>query len=545
MDDKRINDGLTDLSGSNEAQGSDITAQASGKHPADAPSDPGRRRFNQGAALVGATVAAGVMAPSAVAKFRRVARGPAPWSGRSSVAVIGAGIAGLACANELQRMGLKAQVFEGSERIGGRIASLRGFFPGQVVERGAEFIGASHHVMLGYARSLGLALEDAGAFPGSDHFLFGGQRYSTADVQSEFRAFAASAREDFSAMERMDAAGATEHLQMLDFMSVEDFLTLHQAGGLLKAAVGAAYRAEFGAEPHEMSALTLQRFLYGDKRSQLAPFAAHASRDFRVVGGNDLITTGLASRLLSKPVLGHRLEAVSKRAGGRIRLSFNVGGRSVQTEHDAVVLALPASVLRDVHLDDSLQLPAEKKLAISQSAMGAHAKLMVGFNRPYWYIKHERNGSGHSDSAYLAATYESNPGKSSDTHAVLSSSLAGNAARTFANRPVQQHVATFLADLESALPGAGAEAMRNGRGQVLAQGEDWAANAWSRGSVSIARPGYFTHIALHQASAVGNLLFAGEHTSSFHEWQGFMEGGALSGLRAASEVFSMARARAA
>jgi monoamine oxidase len=35
---------------------------------------------------------------------------------------------------------------------------------------------------------------------------------------------------------------------------------------------------------------------------------------------------------------------------------------------------------------------------------------------------------------------------------------------------------------------------------------------------------------------VGNLYFGGEMTDSFYSWQGFMEGGALSGLRAAAEI---------
>ena len=49
-------------------------------------------------------------------------------------------------------------------------------------------------------------------------------------------------------------------------------------------------------------------------------------------------------------------------------------------------------------------------------------------------------------------------------------------------------------------------------------------------------PRYFTTIAGNEAKPVGNLYFAGEHTSSFYEFQGFMEGAALSGIRAASEI---------
>jgi Flavin containing amine oxidoreductase len=38
-----------------------------------------------------------------------------------------------------------------------------------------------------------------------------------------------------------------------------------------------------------------------------------------------------------------------------------------------------------------------------------------------------------------------------------------------------------------------------------------------------------------------NLFFAGEHTSSFYEQQGFMEGAALSGQRAALQVYRLLR----
>ena len=57
-----------------------------------------------------------------------------------------------------------------------------------------------------------------------------------------------------------------------------------------------------------------------------------------------------------------------------------------------------------------------------------------------------------------------------------------------------------------------------------------------KGSYTSNHPGYFTTIADNEAKPVGNLYFAGEHTSSFYEFQGFMEGAALSGIRAAREI---------
>jgi hypothetical protein len=45
-------------------------------------------------------------------------------------------------------------------------------------------------------------------------------------------------------------------------------------------------------------------------------------------------------------------------------------------------------------------------------------------------------------------------------------------------------------------------------------------------------------IAGLEGTPAGNLFFAGEHTNSFYEWQGFMEGAALSGIQAPQEILT-------
>ena len=46
----------------------------------------------------------------------------------------------------------------------------------------------------------------------------------------------------------------------------------------------------------------------------------------------------------------------------------------------------------------------------------------------------------------------------------------------------------------------------------------------------------FARIDLHLHLKIVSGWLLGEHTSSFYEWQGFMEGAVLSGQRAAVEV---------
>lgn len=503
-----------------------------------------RRNFAKGAAGATAVAAVGSLAPTAWSRVAKIGGKVLELGGSGGgIAVVGAGLAGLACASELARLGIQARVFEAADRVGGRCASLRGYFPGQVVERGGEFINSSHHTMLGYARSFGLELENSTQFPGTAYYNFGGRMYSEAQVAEEYRAFAASIRVDLETLSYPTADKFTESDALFDFMSLDDYLILHGAGELLRNVISSAYLSEYGASIEDLSAISFLRFIYGDKRTKLAPLGVFGNENFRVVDGNDRIATGLASKLPTPVKLGHRLLAVKRLANRKLRLTFDVAGRTLQSDHEAVVMTLPFSVLRDVEIDASVQMPAWKRLAINSAGMGDHSKLMVGFKQPYWYTQHGRNGTGYSDSATMQSTWEANPSKSSNSHAVLAGYAGGVQSRSLKLSSVQSDARSFLSYLESVLPGANDAAQSNARGELLAYTENWSGNPLSKGSHTCNRPGYFTTIAHNEAKAVGNLLFAGEHTSSFYEWQGFMEGAALSGLRAASEVYSLARVK--
>ena len=95
---------------------------------------------------------------------------PGSGSGRRIV-ILGAGIAGLVSAYELKRAGWDVTVLEARERVGGRVWTVRGgdrivqtgrndqvceFSDGLYLNAGAARIPHSHHVILGYARSLGV-----------------------------------------------------------------------------------------------------------------------------------------------------------------------------------------------------------------------------------------------------------------------------------------------------------------------------------------------------------------------------------------------------
>lgn len=79
---------------------------------------------------------------------------------RPRIAIVGGGLAGLACAYHLRKHGHRAVVYEANtKRVGGRVASSAAI-PGKIVERSGEWIDSGHTTVRRLAREFGLTLED-------------------------------------------------------------------------------------------------------------------------------------------------------------------------------------------------------------------------------------------------------------------------------------------------------------------------------------------------------------------------------------------------
>jgi monoamine oxidase len=475
----------------------------------------------------------GVAAASAFAMTRRAFA--APRTPSIDVAIVGAGLAGLQCAYELGRAGVAATIYEGGTRVGGRQFSLRGLFPGQNAERGGELIDNLHKTMLGWVNTLGLTREDITRREGDLFYYFDGQRIPEATIVDEYRAFVAAMQNDLRSSTGAPTASAYNAAdQTLDRTTLADYLTSRGCGRWAKKAIEAAYLAEYGRETSEQSCLNFLLFIHADKRSKFTPFGIYSDERFHVVEGNDKIATGIAARMPKQPELGMMLERVRKTSSGRIELTLRKGSQSIVRTHDKVVLAVPFSVLRTVDLDASLALPPWKTLAIQQLGYGDNAKQMIGFNGPVW-AEQGCDGGTYSDLPNHQTTWETNPANATTARAVLTDYASGVRGLRMDPTKVQLEAERFLADLDKVLPGSKAKATKAG-GKYVAHLEHWPSNPLSRGSYTCYTPGQFTTIADNEGTAVGNVHFAGEHTNSFYEWQGFMEGALLSGIDAAAGV---------
>jgi monoamine oxidase len=486
-----------------------------------------RRRFLASAAAALGAAAAGRAAP--------------PLATAPRIAIVGGGLAGLVCADRLQAKRYAAVAYDAAPRLGGRCFTNRTLVAGMACENGGELIDTAHKTMLAYANEFGLTRESYIRKIGDQSFWFFGQRWREEDIVDQFRVVVSDMQPDLRAI-----SGAATFLShnaadvSFDNTDLASYIATRTSGMPLVAAVlNEAYLAEYGLETWRQSTLNFLGFMRLDKRSKFEPFGVSDER-FHLADGNDGIIQGLERKLRGPIVKDARLTKLARAASGRYLLYFN-GATSPDTA-DAVILAIPFSVLRQVELDPSLGFSADKQRAIQTLGYGTNAKTMVAFEGRPWETLHGSGGGVYSDLPNLQATWETNRARSVQ-FGIITDYASGDRGVALDPKRVQQQVAAFLNDFEVVLPGTASRAATR-RGKYVAHLEHWPSNANSRGSYMCYLPGQFTTVGGLESESAGLVKFAGEHTDSFYSAQGFMEGACLSGIRAADEILADIKAGA-
>lgn len=450
---------------------------------------------------------------------------PAPGAG-DDVVIVGAGIAGLSAAWRLRQAGVGSRVYEASNRIGGRMHSLRNHFAdGQVIELGGELIDTDHVRIRALAAELGLALDDL--LEGDtmqDTWYFDGRAIGEREIVEAFVPVAAAIERDLATIGDGDITwDKPDNAQALDALSVAQWLDRNGVSGWLRKLIDVAYTTEMGLELDEQSSLNLLTFI-GTEGDSFEVFGSSDER-FHVRGGNDLIVQGLGDRLSGAVETGSVLEAIRARADG-YTLSFRRGAATHDVHARQVILALPFTLLRQVSID--VELPAHKRRAIDQLAYGTNAKLMIGFGRRVWN-DHDANGALVSDLP-LQTTWDTSrkqPGQAG----VLTNFTGGRHGVELGQGTPRQQADAAVAALDRVFPGAAAA-----RGDAREARFHWPSHPWSLGSYACLRPGDWTGLRGAMGETVGGLFFAGEHCAL--DTQGFMEGGCVSGEDAARAVLA-------
>lgn len=447
-------------------------------------------------------------------------------SAKPRVVIVGAGLAGLSAAWRLEQAGVPVAVYEGSERIGGRVQSIEGALaPGLITELGGEFIDSTHAELLGLIEAFNLPLIDteiASERIFVPSYFFGGVHYTEAQIIAEFEPLAARMRADLHALSA--DITATRHTAIdvrFDRMSIAEYLDHAGVSGWLRSLLDVAYTTEYGMETGEQSCLNLLSVLSIDTSNGFDIFGDSDER-FKVFGGNERIARELAEDCGAPIEFAQRLVSVREYGTG-YRLDF-AGASSTSVDADFVVLAIPFTALRDVEL--RVDLPASQRQAIDTLGYGNGEKLIVGLDTPVWR-EQGRDGGAYSDLAFQTGWASSRQQLSGHAYTFF---VGGAVATRPADFDASALAIEYLGAADTLFPGI----RKSYNGVNIATG--WKANPMSRGSYSCYKTGQWTTLSGREGQPVGRLLFAGEHCSL--RFQGFMNGAVETGLKSAETIIA-------
>lgn len=441
------------------------------------------------------------------------------------ITIVGAGIAGLNAAWYLQRSGLQSTIYEGSNRVGGRMWTARGVMGSQLTtEIGGEFIDTGHKEMRRLAQRFNLNLLDVEA-PSEQGlekaFYFNGQHKTEQQVINAFKPIAQVIADDQDNVIFDDYTSYNQLAFDIDNTPLSQYLVNVGASGFIRELLDVAYLTEYGGETSVQSALNLV-FLIGTKTNKGFQEFGVSDQRYKVEGGNDQITSAIACDLGNPVELGHKLIAIRPNGAG-YRLTFRKpNGALKDVVTDFLLLTLPFTLLREV--DIQVPLPTVLRNFIDECGYGTNSKLVLGFDRRYWR-DNDYNGLYFTDLA-LQSGWDSSqlqPGSKGSLTVYTGGQEGLNVAQGSAQH--QKNLAMPL--LNQLFPGA--STFDNDRILRFA----WPTYEWSKGSYTSFTVGQYTSFS-GSAQPVGNMYFAGEHTS--FDFQGYMEGGAVSGKEAAKAI---------
>jgi monoamine oxidase len=437
---------------------------------------------------------------------------------RADVVVVGAGLAGLSAARDLEAAGARVTVLEARDRVGGRVEQVE-LPDGRRVQLGGEVVGNAHTSYLGLVEELGLTLAASYvAEPGEITRQVAGPLESSIDV-GDWPSWCTPA--DRASYDEVEAALE----KVLALIDPEDPWSCPDLGRLDRLSVGDWLR-DVGASPGVLRLWELVHLSLADGSIERQSLFAYARKivvggttgsydveqweNLRVAEGSATVALTMAAALpdvrLSTPVRSIEVGAqgcvVTTREGEALRA-------------EAVVLAVPSGPARDLDIEG---VSPERLTSLRRQRHAWAAKFVAAYDEPFWQARGQ-NALAESEGV-LGSTWP-------QQHGVLSALVPPERYAAFAATDAGTRTREALGQIAELF---GAEATT----PLQTWTRLWGTDPWTQGYVTSWQPG--------DVEAVGPLH--GTHEPPFYvcgsdQWvAGYMEGAVRTGQGAAAAALA-------
>ncbi len=460
-----------------------------------------------------------------------------------TVIILGAGIAGMTAALELQKLGYSYTILEAQASAGGRNKTIRA---GDVVNEtdssqmcqfdlgddlyfnaGPSRIAHHHEFLLGYCREFGVALEtftndNQGAWLHTPN-AFNGQpqvaRQVMADTRGNISRLLATAVNQGALDQEFSAADRSNILRMLslfgDLDQNSNYPGSPRAGFPGQMNTGSRLRGTL------LSPLQLQELfadVFWELRSSFSEGFNQQSTMLQPVGGMDRIARAFETQVLANTIFESVVTEIRKTANGARVVYNDLFGTATTIDADFCIVTIPATVLASIPNDFSTAHQAEISNFTYSSAV------RVAFqSRRFWEQDHNIYGGISWTDQDITQIWYPNHGFGRANGIVLGAYIFdGPPGDSFTSQTPAQRIASARAQAGNVHPEFSGEASR---GISVA----WKKMPFQLGGWGTSSPGVLL-------TPDGNIVFAGEHLSILQGWQ---EGAILSAYQAIDTVVTL------
>jgi monoamine oxidase len=473
---------------------------------------------------LGFSLSAGLVLPPLLSACQ--GEDPAPKTDYTgTVAIIGAGAAGLYAADMLKAKGIKVVIFEASDRVGGRVRTLKStdktsqslIFTSQSElgsdfpnELGAGMVKGADSAWGKFIQQLKLSTVNVSG-TATDNYVVDGAFKLGADIAADAEFIAA--KNFYTNLASQSGSGTVQ-------AAIESAGISSRMFAILNSWIGNSY----GTSNDRLS------------MQHLAESKALLSRgsEYITLTDNPMQDALLSrfSNVVADVQMNHQVKHVDY-SGATVTVEGvnSLTGEPVSMDAEKVIVTVPISILKAGDIAFTPALPSAKTNALSTMEMDASIRVLLDFKANFW-----GESSGFIYGASEAPEYFNAGAGRSLLYRTLAVTLSGAKASAYSALG-KDMVPLLISELDTLFEGKATNHIRyDPVDNMVAVIQDWSREPFIKGGASYSKPGGTNqHRKDLSASIQSKLFFAGEATDYTGEF-GTINGALLSAERAAAEI---------